>query len=120
MEKYFFIVRTRAGMTAGIEEIKAIKEQISGIAVPPCRRFNLEWARAIEFELLVQVAEITARSALAREESRGFHKRTDFPDEDNGRWLVHTVARREEAKLTIGTRPVTITRLSPGVSNGSR
>jgi fumarate reductase flavoprotein subunit len=119
MEKYFFIVRTRKGMLAGIEEIQAIKAQIPGIAVPPCKRFNLEWVRAIEFELLVQVAEITAASAIAREESRGFHKRTDFPDENNEKWLVHTVARQREEKLTIGTRPVTITRLSPGATRES-
>ncbi len=118
MEQHFFIVRTRPGMIAGIEKIEAIMEQIPKIAVPACKRFNLEWARAIEFELLVQVAKITAASALAREESRGFHKRTDFPDEDNGRWLVHTVARQDEAKLRIRTRPVTITRLSPGDSYG--
>jgi succinate dehydrogenase/fumarate reductase flavoprotein subunit len=119
MERHFFIVRTMEGMHSGIEEIKAIKAQIPGISVPLCKRFNLEWARAIEFELLVQIAEITAASAIAREESRGFHKRTDFPDENNEKWLVHTVARRDEGKLTIGRRPVIITRLSPGVSSES-
>jgi len=120
MEKHFFIVRTRLDMIAGMEKIESIMEQIPRITVPACKRFNLEWVRAIEFELLVQVAKITAASALAREESRGFHKRTDFPDEDNGRWLVHTVARQNEAKLEIRPRPVTITRLSPGVSYGAR
>ena len=120
MEKHFFIVRTKAGMMAGMEEIRPIREQIPGIAVPACKRFNLEWARAIEFELLVDVAEMTAASALAREESRGFHKRTDFPDENNEQWLVHTIARQHEEKLTIRTRPVTITRLSPGASYESR
>ncbi len=119
MERHFFIVRSKEGMLAGIEELKAIKAQIPEIAAPPFKRFNLEWARAIEFELLVQVAEITAASAIAREESRGFHKRTDFPGENNEKWLVHTVARQSDEKLTIRARPVTITRSSPGVTSES-
>ena len=32
----------------------------------------------------VEAARIVARSALYREESRGFHYRSDFPEEDTG------------------------------------
>ncbi len=116
MEKHFFIVRDRAGMTAGIGEIEAIRRQLSGVTLPPFTRFNLEWVRALELDSLVQAAGLTAAAALSREESRGFHYRSDFPKEDNKEWLKHTVVRLGDAGgPAVGTAPVTITRLRPEV-----
>jgi succinate dehydrogenase / fumarate reductase flavoprotein subunit len=40
------------------------------------------------------VAAAVVAGALAREESRGAHQRTDHPARDDARWLAHTVARR--------------------------
>jgi succinate dehydrogenase/fumarate reductase flavoprotein subunit len=70
--------------------------------------------RAIEFSLMVAVAEAIAHSARVREESRGFHYRRDFPDEDNTNWLRHTVARQGAGELEIETCPVDLDRLAPG------
>ena len=47
----------------------------------------------------VTVANIIARSALWREESRGAHYRLDFPQRDDARWRTHSVIR-EGAPLT--------------------
>jgi len=38
---------------------------------------------------MLTVARLVVQSALAREESRGVHFRTDFPDTDNQNWLRH-------------------------------
>ena len=48
---------------------------------------------AIEAENVRQVAWLAARAALAREESRGAHRRTDFPDLDEVRWRAHSLQR---------------------------
>lgn len=36
------------------------------------------------------MASLVARAALFREESRGAHFRTDFPERDDIRWLAHS------------------------------
>jgi L-aspartate oxidase len=43
------------------------------------------WRRAS----LVTVALLIARAALRREESRGGHFRTDFPERDDLKWTIH-------------------------------
>jgi L-aspartate oxidase len=72
------ILRTSAGLERALSEFK----QIAGaplLAGP--RNF-------------VMVADIIARSALWREESRGGHYRLDFPARDDVRWRVHSVIRK--------------------------
>jgi L-aspartate oxidase len=46
-----------------------------------------EWR---DFNLLT-VARLIARAALRREESRGGHFRSDFPERDDRRWKIHVV-----------------------------
>ena len=113
MERHVFVVRTQGGLTEAVMEIDAIEREITRIQVPGFLRFNLEWMRAIEFPFVVEAARIAVSSALKREESRGCHYRSDFPQEDNARWLRHTVARLDQGKLTIGSLPVALNHLRP-------
>lgn len=113
MHQYVFVVRDRDGLEKAVQMIRAIKKEVFRLSVPEFRRFNLEWARAIEFALMVEVAEVIVESALAREESRGAHFRRDFPNEDNENWLKHTVAKLEEGQLRVDTRPVEFYRERP-------
>jgi L-aspartate oxidase len=51
--------------------------------------------RAHEAANLHTAALLVARSALAREESRGAHYRIDYPDHDERKFLKHSVIRGE-------------------------
>ncbi len=115
MEDYVFIYRDRTGLMEAIKQIRAIKGDISRVCVSDFKRFNLEWMTAIELSLMIEVAEIIAESALAREESRGCHARRDFPKEDNEKWLKHTVAKLEKGRLKIDSAPVVLDRMKPEV-----
>ncbi len=113
MERDVFIVRHKEGLERALREIDAIEADIARIQVPAFRRLNLEWMRAIEFPCVVEAARIIAHSALAREESRGFHYRSDFQREDNAGWLRHTTVRLKAGKLAIGSTPVALDYLKP-------
>jgi len=47
----------------------------------------------IELRNLSIVADLIVRSALAREESRGLHHNTDYPNRDDRRWLRDTIIK---------------------------
>jgi succinate dehydrogenase/fumarate reductase flavoprotein subunit len=113
MERDLFIVRHKEGLERALKEIDAIESDIARIQVPAFRRLNLEWIRAIEFPCVVEAARIIALSALAREESRGFHYRSDFQRENNAAWLRHTTVRLEGGKLAVGSTPVALDYLRP-------
>jgi succinate dehydrogenase / fumarate reductase flavoprotein subunit len=57
-------------------------------------QFNTDLLEAWELGNLLELAEITARSALNRKESRGAHSREDFKKRDDEQWLVHTLIGR--------------------------
>ena len=56
------------------------------------RTFNTEIVAALELDFMLEVSSVIVFSALAREESRGAHARTDFPERHDDKFLKHTVA----------------------------
>ena len=52
--------------------------------------------RGYEALHLHTAALLVARSALAREESRGAHYRIDYPDHDDKKFLKHSIVRGEK------------------------
>ncbi len=80
------IVRMRGGMQRAV---KTLEEMAPSLRNPGTRR-------AHEAANLHLAALAVARSALAREESRGAHYRVDYPDHDDKKFLKHSVVRGEK------------------------
>jgi L-aspartate oxidase len=80
------IVRTGGGLKQAVKRLEEMAPQLSR---PHSRR---------EYEARnLQIAGLlVARSALAREESRGAHYRTDFPDHNDAKLRKHSVVRGEK------------------------
>jgi len=76
------VFRDRAGLTAAVEQLTAHCAQVEA-AVDAGRALTASSWRVAS---LVTVAGLVARAALRREESRGGHARTDFPDRDDLHW----------------------------------
>jgi succinate dehydrogenase / fumarate reductase flavoprotein subunit len=79
------------------------------------RRYNTDLGEALELGFLLDCAEATVASAVARTESRGAHAREDYPARDDVNWLKHSFAFRwsDGAPPRLAYRPATITRFEP-------
>jgi L-aspartate oxidase len=83
------IVRTGAGLKNGILHLEELRPRI---AHPQTRRGH-------EAQNLVAAGMLVARSALAREESRGAHYRTDFPDHNDAKFLKHSIIQGDTIRF---------------------
>jgi succinate dehydrogenase/fumarate reductase flavoprotein subunit len=107
------VVRNGSDLAAAIKALAELAERARRVTAPGGPRLNLALADALDLRNMLLVAEMTARSALVREESRGSHARTDFPEPDDERWLRNVVLQRSGDDMRLDTRSVRLTRLSP-------
>ncbi|MBI5959987.1 MAG: succinate dehydrogenase flavoprotein subunit [Chloroflexi bacterium] len=97
MMKHVSVFRTADGIQEAINVLHHLQDQYHHDLMIDDRgkRFNSDMFEAWELGSLLDLAEVTAVSALARQESRGAHSREDFSKRDDEKWLVHTLAYRE-------------------------
>jgi succinate dehydrogenase / fumarate reductase flavoprotein subunit len=108
------LVRTHESMSAALTALTALTHRADSVTVQDKGRvFNSDLVQAFELQSLLDVAETIVASALARQESRGAHYRSDFPKRDDVQWLKHTVVRRTPQGPTVAYEPVTVTRFPP-------
>jgi len=106
MQNLVGIFRTREDMKRALVELEDLKKRGMNASVEGSRMFNPGWHLCLELKSMLMVSEAVARSALAREESRGAHSRIDFP-ESSAEWgKKHNVTRRGEAGLTLSQESV--------------
>jgi fumarate reductase flavoprotein subunit len=115
MEEGAGIYRTEASLKATCDTIRKLKERYQQVGLQDkSLSFNTELTTALELGFLLDAAEAVAFSALARQESRGSHQRTDFPKRDDAKYLKHSLAFRTEGDPRIDYQDVVITRWPPG------
>ncbi len=110
----FGIFRDKETMQEGFLEIKQIQEKIPQVSINNKERaVNQALIRFFELEGMLQLAEVVAVSALAREESRGSHTRTDYPLRDDANFLKHTLVVLKGEKMDISYKPVKLGMFEP-------
>jgi fumarate reductase flavoprotein subunit len=114
MENGVGIYRSRATMEETCKTLRILRARFAHIGLADHDAvFNTELIAALELDCMLDVADAVAHSALAREESRGAHTRTDFPVRDDKRFLQHSLATHTPEGPRITYAPVTITRWPP-------
>jgi succinate dehydrogenase / fumarate reductase flavoprotein subunit/fumarate reductase flavoprotein subunit len=117
------VVRNGTDMQEAIPEIQEIRKRItaasgSGASTNGNSRamgaiYNAAWNEVINTENLGFIAEMLTRSALAREESRGAHYRSDFPNQSID-WLKNIfMTPLPSGEFRMDLRDVQFTRITP-------
>ena len=108
------IYRSEKGMREALERVRSLQARFKDVCVTDTGKiFNTELLNAWEIGNMLEVAEVVAECALNRKESRGGHSREDYPERDDQNWLKHTLASKKDGKVTIGYKPVVITKYQP-------
>jgi len=96
MFESFGVFREGKKMEEGLEKLRELKSRYPEVYIDnKSIVFNQALIYALELRGLFDIAEAVARGAIARNESRGSHARTDYPDRDDENFLAHTVYRLE-------------------------
>jgi succinate dehydrogenase / fumarate reductase flavoprotein subunit len=101
LQKHMFdlcgVIRSEPGLRQLQGILRNLRERYKLIGVHDRgRTFNTELMEAVELGFLLDVSEAVAAAAETRDESRGGHYREDSPLREDDRWLVHSLAYREE------------------------
>jgi succinate dehydrogenase / fumarate reductase flavoprotein subunit len=108
------VVRNAESMNDALNVVEDLRSAYSRVSVEDKGDvFNTDLTETLELGYMLDLAEAVVVGALAREESRGAHYRTDFEKRDDVNWLSHTVITKDGPKLEISKKPVTITTFEP-------
>ncbi|WP_406230330.1 fumarate reductase (quinol) flavoprotein subunit [Nocardia sp. NBC_01009] len=116
METSAGIYRDGDSLAEAVDKLRELRERFGSACLDDhSRAFNTELVAVLELSCMLDVAECIIACALAREESRGAHQRTDFPARNDQRFLAHSVIHRQpDSSGQVSYLPVTITRWPPG------
>jgi succinate dehydrogenase / fumarate reductase flavoprotein subunit len=119
MSDHAFIFRNEKELSAGMGALRKVREAAATMTVQDkSKTFNTDLINLLETEFLVDVGQTIMLGALNRTESRGAQARTDFPDRNDEKWMVHTLMRYQGAAkdpLPDYTRKVVTTKWEPTV-----
>lgn len=108
------VFRVEKGMQTALDKVRELKSRFKHVKVGDQGKvFNTDLLNIWELGNLLDLAEVTTVSALARKESRGAHARDDYTDRDDENWMKHTLAWIQDGKVLLDYKPVLITHFEP-------
>ena len=114
MDNKVGIFREASKLKEAFNEVKDLQERYIQIKLNYTgKRTNLSLVWALELKGDLAVAAAVIAGALARQESRGSHSRTDFPKRDDAGWLKHTLAYFTPEGARLDYKPVNIGPFEP-------
>jgi succinate dehydrogenase/fumarate reductase flavoprotein subunit len=114
MDLHAGIIRNRQFLEEGLSKIRDLKERFKNIGLTENSLvFNMELVNYFELESMLTLCETILLSALKREESRGAHFRSDFPERKDHKFLHHNVVAMESGQYNFSEKPVKITHWQP-------
>ena len=104
------VYRTEQTLTLATNDIRQLQTRYKSTGVQDKGSvFNTGLLEVLELGCLLDLAESTVASALARKESRGAHSREDFPDRDDVNFFGHSLCyRTAEGETRIAYKDVDV------------
>jgi fumarate reductase flavoprotein subunit len=109
------ITREEVGLKRAASELNSIALELAASGVgADHREFNMAWHDWLNLENLIITSRVIAAAALRRQNTRGAHHRSDFPDAGDLATSRYTVARDRGGELEISEEPVVFSIVKPG------
>ena len=103
-----------SALEQALDGIAELREEYKRVFIfGSCIRYCQELVTLIEFDHMLDVAEVIVKGALLRQETRGSHFRTDFPTRDDANWLKHTLATHADKGPVFSYRAVKVDKYKP-------
>lgn len=121
MDKNAQVFRTEETLNEALAKIAELRTRYANISIQDQgKRFNTDLLEAVELGFLLDLAEVTVVACRERRESRGAHLREDYPDRNDKKFMVHSMAylqnktdRKTGTPIKIDWKPVVITNYQP-------
>ncbi|MEY2676521.1 MAG: hypothetical protein RL510_541, partial [Actinomycetota bacterium] len=108
------VYRTEESLNEALAKIAELRKRYENVQVQDKgMRFNTDLLEAVELGFLLDLAEVLVVTAKERRESRGGHFREDYPERNDDKFMVHSMAYKKGSKIKIDWKPVTITNYQP-------
>jgi fumarate reductase flavoprotein subunit len=109
------IVRDAASLARAHAALEELEARLDATGVDGSNlAFNLTWHDWLNLKNLLLVSKAIRASAVVREDSRGAHYRSDFPEVRDLEHSRYTCVNWRNGRFDLTTRPVEFTRVKPG------
>lgn len=111
------VLRDAAGIARGLAGLAALEAELLETGVQDGQRaFNLTWHDWLNLRSLIETSRAIVLAAARRENSRGAHFRSDFPEPGDLLGSTYTVVRQSGDELRVSEEKVQFTHVAPGCS----
>ena len=100
------VVREASDLEQALGMLDEVRSVLPSVDVRPSEEGWGDLAHVLDVQAMLGTAEATLRGAIAREETRGAHNRSDFPELDPAMEVNFIVGRSSDARMTLEPVPI--------------
>ena len=103
MWQYAGLTRSREGLQTALDSVAELKKEAQDLRIGSETIYNTELRDAVELNFMLESALLVLNAALLREESRGAHIRSDFPQNGGPNWEKNILLWKDEYGKAVHT-----------------